>query len=156
VIPIPIPPLRERSEDIPVLAQAFLRRHAADDRYRFTEQALRKLKSSPWPGNARELENCIERVLALTNSHEIQARDILVSTDESQCGDGSLERDLVRLALERRVTLNELSEAYIEAALEAAHGRKSEAAKLLNVNRRTLYRREERLERSASPAQSDG
>ena len=152
VIPIRIPPLRERAEDIPVLAEAFLRRHADDEHHRFTEQAMRKLRGAPWPGNARELENCIERVIALADSHEIRASDILVSTDEGQCGDGSLKEDLVRLALERRVTLNELSETYIDAALEAAQGRKSEAAKLLDVNRRTLYRREERLGRGTGEA----
>jgi DNA-binding NtrC family response regulator len=55
-----------------------------------------------------------------------------------------------RTALEQRVTLHQLSEAYIDAALEAANGRKSAAAKLLDVNRRTLYRREERLRRAAA------
>jgi DNA-binding NtrC family response regulator len=145
VIPIPIPPLRERVEDIPVLAAAFLRKHAEDDRSRFTEQAMRKLMAAPWPGNARELENCIERALALADSVEIRAGDILVSADEGKPGDGSLHDTLLRLALERSITLHDLSESYIEAALEASHGRKSAAAKLLDVNRRTLYRREERL-----------
>jgi len=155
VIPIPIPPLRERAEDIPVLAEAFLRKHTTDKRYRFSEQAIRKLMRAPWPGNARELENCIERVLALTDSPEIRASDILVASDEELCGDGSLHDQLVRMALERRVSLSELSESYIDAALEAAHGRKSEAAKFLNVNRRTLYRREERLGRSGAKAEGD-
>jgi DNA-binding NtrC family response regulator len=59
------------------------------------------------------------------------------------------------MALERRVTLKELSESYINAALEAAHGRKSEAAKLLDVNRRTLYRREDRLGSAAHEAEDD-
>jgi two-component system response regulator HydG len=53
---------------------------------------------------------------------------------------------LVRLALEQRLSARELTDAYIEAALEAAHGRKSEAARILGMNRRTLYRREERGE----------
>jgi DNA-binding NtrC family response regulator len=153
VIPIPIPPLRERVEDIPVLAEAFLRKHAGDGRYRFTEQAIRNLTRAPWPGNARELENCVERALALGDSHEIRAGDILLPSDEGQRGDGSLEDTLVRMALERRVTLKELSESYIDAALEAVHGRKAEAAKLLDVNRRTLYRREERQGRAAHEAE---
>jgi DNA-binding NtrC family response regulator len=151
VIPIEIPPLRERREDIPVLAQAFLRRHAGDDRYRFSEAAIRKLMSASWPGNARELENCIERALALCESNEIRASDVLPSSEEETRGrDGSLHEQLVRKALEARLSLKDLSEAYIEAALEAANGRKSVAAKLLDVNRRTLYRREERLARAES------
>jgi two-component system response regulator PilR (NtrC family)/two-component system response regulator HydG len=146
VIPIAIPPLRERPEDIPVLAEAFLRKHAGDIQCRFSEQAVRKLMRAPWHGNARELENCIERALALAESPEIHAGDILLSSDDdAKPGDGSLHDLLVRTALEGELSLKELSEAYIEAALEAAHGRKSVAAKLLDVNRRTLYRREERL-----------
>jgi DNA-binding NtrC family response regulator len=156
VIPVRIPPLRERVEDIAVLAEAFLRKHTSDGRYRFTEQVIRKLTHATWPGNARELENCIERALALVESHEIRTDDILLSTDESQAGDGSLQDTLARMALERRVTLKELSDAYVDAALEAAHGRKAEAAELLNVNRRTLYRREERRLRAANEAQKEG
>ncbi len=148
VIPLRIPPLRERAEDIPVLAESFLRKHANDARYRFTEQVSRKLMRASWPGNARELENCIERALALADSHEIRADDILLSTDEIRSVDGSLEDALVRMALERRVTLKAFSDAYVDAALEAAHGRKAEAAELLDVNRRTLYRREERRVRA--------
>jgi DNA-binding NtrC family response regulator len=155
VIPIRVPPLRERVEDIPALAEAFLRKHAVDGRHRFTEQVLRKLSRATWPGNARELENCVERALALVESDEIRTSDILLSTDEGQCGDGSLQDMLARMALERRVTLKELSDAYVDAALEAAHGRKSEAAELLNVNRRTLYRREERRMRAANETQDD-
>ncbi len=67
VIPIRIPPLRERAEDIPVLAEAFLRKHANDERAHFSNGATRKLMQGHWPGNARELENCIERALAFTD-----------------------------------------------------------------------------------------
>ncbi len=138
-----------------MLAEAFLRKHAGDERYRFTEQAIRKVMRAPWPGNARELENCVERALVLGDSHEIRAGDILLSSDEGQRGDGSLQDTLVRMALERRVTLKEFSDPYIDAALEAAHGRKAEAAKLLDVNRRTLYRREKRNEHAAGEAKDE-
>ena len=145
VIPIVIPPLRARPEDIPVLAEAFLRRHTEDDRYRFTEAALRKMMQAPWAGNARELENCIERALALGDSHEITANDVLLTSDAAGRGRAeSLADILVELALERRLSAHDLTEAYIDAALTAAKGRKSEAARMLGMNRRTLYRREER------------
>jgi DNA-binding NtrC family response regulator len=147
VIPIRIPPLRERAEDIPVLAEAFLRKHASDERIHFSNAATRKLMQGSWPGNARELENCIERALALTDGHEIQATEILIPSD----GTGEtndLQELLLRLALERRMSVRDLTDAYIAAALEAADGRKSEAARLLGMNRRTLYRREERQDES--------
>ncbi|MEZ4331055.1 MAG: sigma-54 dependent transcriptional regulator [Myxococcota bacterium] len=156
VIPIAIPPLRERREDIPVLATHFLRERTDDDRFRFSEHALRKLARAPWLGNARELENCIERALSLAESPEIRARDILLSSDDGRGGaDASLRDELIRLALDGRVPLKELSEAYIDAALEAAQGRKSLAARILDVNRRTLYRREERIERRRALEASD-
>lgn len=142
VIPVRIPPLRERSEDIPVLAESFLRKHSDDERIRFSDAALRKMSRGAWPGNARELENCIERALALTSSPEILANDILIPEDPV-ASDGSIQEMLLRIALEQRITVRNLTDAYIDAALEATHGRKSEAARILGMNRRTLYRREE-------------
>jgi len=154
VIPIRIPPLRERAEDIPVLAEAFLRKHAGDDRIHFSNAATRKLMRASWPGNARELENCIERALALTEGQEIAAADVLIPSDVA--GETTDLRDLlVRLALERRMTVRELTDAYVEAALEAAGGRKSEAARLVGMNRRTLYRREERQAGADEGGESD-
>jgi two-component system response regulator HydG len=147
VIPIRIPPLRERSEDIPILAESFLRKHTKDERIHFTDGAIRKMMRGTWPGNARELENCIERALALASSSEIVASDILIPNDVGP-SDGTIQDMLLRLALEQRLSVRELTDAYINAALEATHGRKSEAARILGMNRRTLYRREERNEES--------
>ncbi len=156
VIQIRIPPLRERTEDIPVLAESFLRKHSDDLRVRFSDAALRKLSRGVWPGNARELENCVERALALTGSSEILANDILIPEDPAT-GDGSIEEMLIRIALEKRLTVRRLTDAYVDAVLEASNGSKSEAARILGVNRRTLYRRKERRvadnEREAAIAQ---
>jgi two-component system response regulator HydG len=145
VIPIRIPPLRERSEDIPILAESFLRKHAGDERIHFSDGAVRKMMRGSWPGNARELENCIERALALASSSEIVASDILIPNDIGP-SDGTVQDMLLRVALEQRLSVRELTDAYIGAALEATQGRKSEAARILGMNRRTLYRREERNE----------
>lgn len=146
VIPIPIPPLRERPEDIPPLADAFVAKHSGDTPRRLSERAIRRLMKAPWEGNVRELENCIERAIALAESQDIKASDILLP-DEPIRGSGTLEEALIRLALERRVSSHDLTELYIEAAIEVAHGRKGEAAKLLGMNRRTLYRRAQRLDK---------
>jgi two-component system response regulator AtoC len=147
VIPIRIPPLRERAEDIPVLAESFLRKHSDNERISFSDAALRKMSRGAWPGNARELENCIERALALASSQEILANDILIPEDPV-ASDGSIQEMLLRIALEQRITVRSLTDAYIDAALEATHGRKSEAARILGMNRRTLYRREENSDSS--------
>jgi len=149
VIPLHIPPLRERPEDIPPLAAAFVRRQSDGEPRTLSEQAVRKLQSAPWPGNARELENCIERSLALAEGREIHASDILIPDDPIR-GDGSLEELIAQLARQRGMTLGELGDCYVEAVLEAVNGRKSEAARVLGVNRRTLYRREERKEDRAN------
>ena len=154
VLPVRIPPLRERPEDIPILAEAFLRRHADDERYRLSELATRKLVDAPWPGNARELENCIERALAMADSHEIHADAILLSDEPRPTHSGDLD-DLLQAALDRRVSAHDLTEAYIDAAIERSNGRMSRAAKLLGMNRRTLYRREERLGRKVSDTDRD-
>ena len=143
VIPIHIPPLRERAEDIPALAREFVERQSGDVRRHLSERAMQKLQRAAWPGNARELENCIERSLALADGTEIQASDILISDDPVRV-DGSLESTIVQLAQEQRITLHDLGELYVDAVLESTQGRKSEAARILGVNRRTLYRREER------------
>lgn len=144
VLPVHIPPLRERPDDIPLLARAFIRKHADGVVRALSQGALSKLSRAPWKGNARELENCIERALTLVDGDQIRSGDLLIADDPARV-DGSLEEKLLRLALEQGVTVHDLTELYIEAALKATGGRKSEAAKLLGMNRRTLYRREERL-----------
>lgn len=157
---IEIPPLRARSEDIPILADVFLRRHTGSERHRLSEAAQRKLTAYHWSGNGRELERCIERALAISASDEIRSADILLSSEPAasepaatEAGDGASEEamreQLIQLALRRGTSAHALTEAYIDAALAAANGRKSLAARMVGMNRRTLYRREERLSRQA-------
>ncbi len=138
-----VPPLRERPDDIPPLAAAFVERHCGGEFRTLSENAIRKLQRAPWPGNGRELENCIERSLVLSEGSEVHAVDILIPGDPDRV-DGSLEDAVVRLARKQGLTLGDLGDRYVEAVLESTMGRKSEAARILGVNRRTLYRREER------------
>lgn len=154
VLPIHIPPLRERPDDIPLLAQAFVRKHAEGLPRALSQGALRKLTFARWKGNARELENCIERALTLLDGDLIRSGDLLIA-DDSMRADGGLEEKLVQLALEQGMSVHDLTELYIESALKVTGGRKSEAAKLLGMNRRTLYRREERLDAERDLSSSD-
>lgn len=143
VMPIHIPPLRDRREDIAPLARAFVERHSGGTARHLSERAMQKLQRAAWPGNARELENCIERSLALSDGDEIQAGDIMISDDPVRVH-ADLQTAILQLAQEQHITLHELGDRYVDAVLESTRGRKSEAARILGVNRRTLYRREER------------
>ncbi|MCS7173417.1 MAG: sigma-54 dependent transcriptional regulator [Armatimonadetes bacterium] len=135
VIPIHLPPLRERLEDIPILAQHFLERYR--ERYRknvrgFSPQAQRKLRRYPWPGNVRELEFCIERAVILCTGEEITAQDLWLQEEEE----------------DRFPTLAEVERRHILHALEEARGDLARAAALLGIGVPALRRKvgEHRLE----------
>ncbi len=151
VIAIHIPPLRERAEDIPPLALAFLERHAPDRKISLSHGALEILKHQPWEGNARELENALERALLLASGDEIQISD-LPSFGDSGRRDAEPEhpeRKLLATALEKQMSLRELSDLYTQRILDLVHGNKVRAARILGINRRTLYRRGEIRQREA-------
>jgi len=153
VIAIHIPPLRERPEDIPPLALAFLERHAPGRRVTLSRGALEQLKHQLWEGNARELENALERALLLATGDEIQVAD-LPSGADAKAREGGLaerpERTLLAAALEKPMSLRELSDLYTDRILDLVHGNKVRAARILGINRRTLYRRGESRHREAS------
>jgi two-component system response regulator PilR (NtrC family)/two-component system response regulator HydG len=155
VIPIHIPPLRERPEDIRPLAEALMLRHAGDETpRRLSEGAIERLMACPWEGNARELENVLERALALASGDVLDADDLPLGNapSGSDADDGSA---LLRTAVARRWTLHELGDRYIEAILAQTGGNKVRAAKILGINRRTLYRRGERARERAAASASD-
>ncbi len=139
VIPIILAPLRERREDILPLARHFLDRHAADAgrRLQLTADAEQVLLAHAWPGNVRELENAIERAVVLARGEGITPEDLL------------LEQGLAVAAASGDVTLQEALDraaaARIRAALESAKGQRAEAARILGIERTTLYRMMKRL-----------
>jgi len=136
VIPIHLPPLRERVEDIPLLAEAFLRKYAASVGRcikSFSPEAMAHLLAHSWPGNVRELENVVERAVNLCSHEEISAEDL--GLDAGVAGTGfSLK------GLGPRPTLEELIEAYTAATLEQLKNDKEQAARVLGISKRTLYR----------------
>jgi Nif-specific regulatory protein len=130
VINIKLPPLRERKEDIPLLAHHFLEKYAK--KYNkivkgFTKEAIEYLESNRWPGNVRELENCIERAIIMTEK-EVISLDSL--TSEKREPNELIDYDTAKAKFER---------TYIINMLKATHGNVSKAAKLANRPRRTLY-----------------
>lgn len=138
VIPVVMPPLRHRPEDIPLLAHHFLRKYSALNNNKnvvFTQEALQKLMNFPWPGNVRELENMVERLVVMARGSQIDATDI-PNTDQS-----SFEQ-FYGQSTGDSPTLEQLEKRYIQLILDKTGGKKEKAAQVLGINRRTLYRKE--------------
>lgn len=138
VIPIVMPPLRHRPEDIPLLAHHFLNKYSLMNGGRvhgFSPEAMQRLMGLPWPGNVRELENLIERLVVMSKTSVIQVTDIPAGEEKSfENFFGQNVGDLP--------SLEELEKRYISLVLEKTGSRKEKAAQILGINRRTLYRKE--------------
>ena len=147
VIPIELPPLRERSEDIPLLANHFVRRFleqmSKDKPRAIHPDALQRLENYTWPGNVRELENTIERAVALEAGDEITVgvlpEKIRAPEENAEGADG--ERDKVLLpegGIDLPTHLEELERGYLVAALDRAGGVGTRAAELLHISYRSF------------------
>ncbi len=140
VIRIEIPPLRERREDIEPLVDALLRRACAtvgrDTLLGVSAEAMHWLVRQEWPGNVRELANTIERAVALSEHDTLFLDD--VATPHAP---PSAEGDVLRQAAAAELPLAEIERMYIERVMEQTDGNKVQAAKVLGIDRRTLYRR---------------
>jgi len=143
VIPLHLPPLRERREDIPLLADAFLNKHASDSGRTFSREAMDLICAKPWRGNARELENLVERTLALSDSVEIGPDELPLVQGEATLVEDSADL-MIRMAAQQRLSLRELEDRYLDEVLALTGGNKVQAAKILRIDRKTLYRRQER------------
>jgi DNA-binding NtrC family response regulator len=139
VIEIRMPPLRERREDIPLLVDAFLRKCAEASKKAvkgLSESALALLLDYPWPGNVRELENVIERAVTLTRGEKVMPEDLPPAIHGSR-GD----RKVIDDAAVRTLPLEEVEKEYILRILDKTGGNKYQAAQLLGIDRKTLYRK---------------
>lgn len=145
VVDIHLPPLRERPEDVPLLIQYFVGHSAQSSQVkRLAPETLRVLLNYPWPGNVRELENVLERALVLCQGEEIRPNDLPAHLVSSKP-----QVTTLRDALLRRRSLSEIEREYIVLALEFTEGRKKEAAELLGIDRKTLYRKLEEYGRAS-------
>jgi DNA-binding NtrC family response regulator len=136
VVPINIPSLRERKEDIPFLAEHFVQklgRELKDEDCRISEPAIQKLLSYSWPGNVRELENVIERSLVLCPRPELQDGDIKLDTAPQK-----RHNDDGPQFLPDGYTLEQYEQEILREALRRANGNKSQAARLLGLTRNAL------------------
>jgi DNA-binding NtrC family response regulator len=139
VIPIRIPSLRERPEDIPLLAEHFLRRAVAGmgkEIDGFDEEALKWLHEHNWPGNVRELENVVERAATLAKGRLITRDDLRIEFTPGPSGE-----------LGVRASLAEVETQYIRRVLEEVRGDKRAAARILGISVRTLQRMQANMAR---------
>lgn len=132
-IVINIPPLRARVGDAALLAHAFVRRFSQEQKrttLSLNEEAIRSIENHSWPGNIRELENCIRRASIMTDGPQITSEDLGFKTPASEDVDQSLDLRLIRDAAEKRAVI---------AALGRVNGNMVKTADLLGVSRPTLY-----------------
>lgn len=140
VLPIQLPPLRQRKEDIPLLANYFLEKYASLNNCKaqsFSAEAMQELMNYPWNGNVRELENVVERLCVMSGAPIIASTGLETNSTSEQHSE-----DFYLTATQDWPTIEELNRRYIEVVLDKTGGRKEKAAQILGINRRTLYRRE--------------
>jgi DNA-binding NtrC family response regulator len=145
VVQIHVPPLRARGNDVLLLADHFAQRFASRAGKSITgisPDAQRVLLAYDWPGNVRQLENALERAVALTGSEQLQVDDLpervvrFVPTSQAE-----------EVDFENVLTLEQLERRHIQRAIRQHRGNKSRAARALGIDRRTLYRKLERYDR---------
>ncbi len=139
VIPMPVPSLSERPDDVPILAQHFLVRYSDKNRKDFkgiTPEAMGAMQAYSWPGNVRELENAIERAVVLCRNERIGIEDLPPAVRQVRAPPSQ------QLCFEVGTPLKAVERRMIEETLRLTHGDKALAASLMGITARTIYRRE--------------
>ena len=137
VVPVRLPDLKDRREDIPLLVHHFLQKFAqqhGEPSRRFSNEGMRILMTHTWPGNVRELENAVEHALTMGSGEVLTPEDLPASVTTP-------ERDIVEEATLDNATLAEVERRYIIRILEKMDGHQIKTAQILGIDRRTLYRR---------------
>lgn len=148
VIPLHLPPLRERQQDIIYLAAFFLDKQCrlmGRAPCSISKQALEALEQYSWPGNVRELENLIERMIVLTDAAVITLDDVPAKIVGKKVADDALTFTLPRQGMDMVATISHVEQSLISQALDSAGGVKARAAALLGINRTTLVEKIKRL-----------
>ena len=153
VIPVRLPPLRDRREDIPLLVQHFLERLCREftpprPPMTVSQQAMRRLMAFSWPGNVRQLENALERAVALGSGRsQIELIDLPPDVQELGPSPASSSFALPEGGLDLQEYVSNIERELIHQSLERAAGNKGRAAQLLNLKRTTLVEKLKRLDR---------
>jgi DNA-binding NtrC family response regulator len=151
VFPIEVPPLRDRKDDIPLLSNFFLQKYTelyTIDAPKLPARTLDRMMSYGWPGNVRELENFIERAVVLHASGGSGTVGFELPSDATE--DEAEGASILDEAQRKRWTFEDLEREYIFRVLESVRWKKTEAAEILGIDRRTLYRKLKRYETEGS------
>jgi DNA-binding NtrC family response regulator len=150
VIPIHLPPLRERRDDIPLLVSHFLEKYGVGRKMHVSQAAMRALMAFPWPGNVRQLENAIERSVALSGGrNEIDLPDLSPELVPSGSVMTTPFVDFPDKGLNLPEYLGSIEKDLIQRALERTRGNRNKAAELLGIKRTTLVEKLKRMGISA-------
>ena len=138
VVPIRLPPLRDRPGDIAQLALQFTKQHAKSNgrRIELSAGAIARLEGAPWPGNVRQLQNIIERLVVLSDGPTIEARDVDRQLDDAPA---SARTKAPEKSASLEAAVRETEREAIRNALDRANGNRTVAARILGVSRRALY-----------------
>jgi transcriptional regulator with PAS, ATPase and Fis domain len=140
VVPVDLPPLREREGDVQMLVQHFLERFGRGRAYTIPPEVMAELNAYRWPGNVRELENAVERAVALTGPDGVLSRELLLegplrrrkrTGPEGDAPDGPL--------VELREVVRECETNHIRRVLAASEGHRAKAARVLGISRKNLW-----------------
>jgi len=135
VVPIPLPPLREREGDVPLLVHHMIERYGGGREYRVSNATMAALSKYPWPGNVRELENAVQRAIALAGPDRELSREHLLPLDPRWRGATEPAAEVRPL----REVLREHEIAHIESALRHTGGHRTQTAELLGISRKVLW-----------------
>jgi len=153
VIPVQLPPLRDRKEDIPLLVQHFLEKFRVEAALArgpttVSQEGMRRLMSYQWPGNVRQLENAIERAIAFSAGRgQIDVADLPPELQHADAPPHLSSVSLPEDGMDLDVFISNIERELIQRSLERTSGNKGHAARLLNLKRTTLVEKLKRLQR---------
>jgi len=158
VIPVQLPPLRDRREDIPILVQHFLQKLGPESgrtNLTVSQDALRRLMAYPWPGNVRQLENAVERALAFSHGRsQIDVQDLAAEVQSQPAPADGADMWFPDDGVDFESYIGGIELSLIRRSLERTQGNKRQAAKLLNLKRTTLIEKLKRLDPQKTQTES--
>ena len=138
VVPLELPPLRDREGDVPLLVEHFLRRHGHGQPYTVAPEVMAELVAYRWPGNVRELENAVERAVALAGPARVLSRDALLESALRRRGRGK-DEGVGDALVSLKEIVRDAESSHIRRVLRTQNGHRAKAAEVLGISRKNLW-----------------